>query len=159
MASTSLSTYTIPEPSSFLRPHSTRKLLRVSLSRIPLSKRSNSTLLFRARVQREEFVVEEKETEVNGIKLNANGNGSGSSYGYNNGGVGVIENGNGAVNGRLVKYVNGNGAAVPRIEETVVETKAEEEVGGKKTIEEIGQEEAWFKRNEKEQVEVHQFWF
>ncbi|XP_058179494.1 protein ACTIVITY OF BC1 COMPLEX KINASE 8, chloroplastic isoform X1 [Rhododendron vialii] len=152
MASTSISTCTLPEPSTFLRPHYTRKLLRVSLSRIPLSKRSKSTLLFRARVQREEFVVEERESEVNGINLNGNGNGSGSSYGYN-GGVGVIESGNGAVNGRLVKYVNGNGAAAPRIDEKVLESK-EEEVRGKKTIEEIGQEEAWFKSKGKEQVEV-----
>ncbi|KAF7136361.1 hypothetical protein RHSIM_Rhsim08G0007800 [Rhododendron simsii] len=151
MASTSISTCTLPEPTTFLRPHYTRKLLRVSLSRIPLSKRSKSTLLFRARVQREEFIVEERESEVNGINLNGNGNGSGSSYGYN-GGVGVIESGNGAVNGRLVKYVNGNGAAAPRIDEKVLESK-EEEVRGKKTIEEIGQEEAWFKRKGKEQVE------
>lgn len=155
MASTSLSTCTLPEPTTFLRPHYTRKLLRVSLCRIPLSKRSKSTLLFRARVQREEFIVEERESEVNGINLN--GNGSGSSYGYN-GGVGVIESGNGAVNGKLVKYVNGNGAAAPRIDEKVLESK-EEEVRGKKTIEEIGQEDAWFKRKGKERVEVHEFWF
>lgn len=103
-------------------------------------------------------MVEERVIEVNGIKLNDNGNGSGSEsgsgYGGYNGGVGVIEgSNNGAVNGSLVKYVNGNGA-LPRVDETVVESKEEEEVGEKKTIEEIGQEEAWFKRSGEEQVEV-----
>ncbi|KAL6993097.1 Protein ACTIVITY OF BC1 COMPLEX KINASE 8, chloroplastic [Sarracenia purpurea var. burkii] len=159
MAAASYSTYTLLEP-AFLRPVSTRTL-RVSLSRISLPRRSKSTPLFRARAQREEVVVEGREiesvSEVNSVELNGNGNGSSYVYNgtiekYSNGGIGVIESGNGASNGSLAEYVNGNGAAV-RIPVAVVESKSEE-VGRKKTVEEIGQEEAWFKRSGQEQIEV-----
>ena len=161
MAAASLCTYSLPDL-AFLRPDSTLRL-RVSLSRISLSRGKKSALSFRARVQREEFVVEEREresvSEASSVELNGNGNGNGSVYGHNgavekytNGSVGVIESENGAINGSLVKYVNGNGSA-SRIAEEVVESEAEE-VGRKKTIEEIGQEEAWFKQSEQEKLEV-----
>ncbi|XP_052190132.1 protein ACTIVITY OF BC1 COMPLEX KINASE 8, chloroplastic isoform X1 [Diospyros lotus] len=145
MAAASLSARSSPEL-LFLRPDSARKF-RVSLSRIALSRRTRPRLLLRARVQGEEAVVEE-------IELNGNG----SVYGRNgmaNGGIGVVESQNGASNGSLVKYVNGNGAAAG-IAEVVVEseTTAAAAAGKKRTIEEIGQEEAWFKRVGKEQIEV-----
>ncbi|XP_076942977.1 protein ACTIVITY OF BC1 COMPLEX KINASE 8, chloroplastic-like [Bidens hawaiensis] len=54
---------------------------------------------------------------------------------------------NGVENGSLIKYVNGNGM---RIGGNVVEKNKNK----KKTIEEIGQEEAWFKRGGKGKVEV-----
>ncbi|PSS21529.1 UbiB domain protein [Actinidia chinensis var. chinensis] len=157
MAAASLSTYFLPDL-AFLRPDSTRRL-RVSLSRISLSRGKKSALSFRARVQREEFVVEEREresvSEASSVELNGNGNGSvyghnGAVERYTNGSVGVIESENGAINGSLVKYVNGNGSA-SRIAEEVVESEA---AGRKKTIEEIGQEEAWFKSSGQKKLEV-----
>lgn len=78
-----------------------------------------------------------------------NWNGNGSGFGYNgsveasNGSLKGVLNGNGASNGSLVKYVNGNGAV-----------KMPEEVKRKKTVEEIGQEDAWFKQGGKEKIEV-----
>ncbi|XP_031495034.1 protein ACTIVITY OF BC1 COMPLEX KINASE 8, chloroplastic [Nymphaea colorata] len=98
------------------------------------------------------------EKEVNGYSLN--GNGSAYSYGgrveSSNGSLKLDSNGtlstngaaNGAVNGALVKYSGGNGAATAT--ETVVEEKEEK----RKTVEEIGQEEAWFKRAQREKLEV-----
>uniref|UniRef100_A0A5B6ZTJ6 ABC1 atypical kinase-like domain-containing protein n=1 Tax=Davidia involucrata TaxID=16924 RepID=A0A5B6ZTJ6_DAVIN len=165
MATASL--FSLPEL-TFLLPDATRKH-RVSLSKLSLSRlnshpKSNLSLRNRIRaVQKDEIVVEEggREliSEVNGTELNGNGYSNGKSYGYNgsverysNGGVGVIENENGASNGSLVKYVNGNGVALG-IEEGVSESKFEE-IGKKKTIEEIGQEEAWFKQSREEQIEV-----
>lgn len=85
-------------------------------------------------------------------------NGNGSSLGYSgsvegsNGSLKGVLNGNGASNGSLVKYVNGNGAAVKTAE--VDSVGKQEEVKRKKTVEEIGQEEAWFKRGGKEKPEV-----
>ncbi|CAA6665115.1 unnamed protein product [Spirodela intermedia] len=58
------------------------------------------------------------------LYVNGNGNGNGSAVG----------------NGSLVKYVNGN--------------EASKTAGRKRTIEEIGQEEAWFKKNGKDKLEV-----
>ncbi|PSS36723.1 Protein kinase-like domain protein [Actinidia chinensis var. chinensis] len=157
MAATTLCTCTLPDL-TFLRPDSTRRL-RICLSRISLSRRKKSALSFRARVQREEVVVEERERESvsEGSSVELNGNGSIHGYNgtverYTNGSVGVVESENGAINGSMVKYMNENGSA-SRIAEEVVESEAEE-VGRKKTIEEIGQEEAWFKRSGQEKVEV-----
>ncbi|XAR73310.1 Cadmium-transporting ATPase [Bertholletia excelsa] len=165
MAATSLPTCSLSEL-TFLRSDSNRRL-KVSISRISVSKRNKSALVLRTRIragQKEEAVIEIEEREnavvsqVNGVELNGNGNGAVSSYNYNgavetysNGGVGVIDNENGAGNGSLVKYVNGNGDATG-ISEVVVESKSEE-VGRKKSVEDIGQEEAWFKRSG-QQVEV-----
>ncbi|KAF3784114.1 Uncharacterized protein EJ110_NYTH15564 [Nymphaea thermarum] len=103
-------------------------------------------------VSEEGTVVLEK--EVNGYPLN--GNGSAYSYGgrveSSNGSLKLDSNGtlstNGAVNGALVKYSGGNGAATAT--ETVVKGKEEK----RKTVEEIGQEEAWFKRAQREKLEV-----
>ncbi|KAL7230817.1 hypothetical protein ACSBR2_009159 [Camellia fascicularis] len=164
MSATSLSTYTLPEL-AFLRSDSTRTF-KVSLSRLPLSKRNRSNLVFRTRIraiQRDEVVVEVEDGEsavassLNGVEFNGNVNGTGYGYtgvveGYSNGGVSVIESENGASNGSLAKYVNGNGAAT-RIAEAVVESESEK-VGRKKTIEEIGQEEVWFKRSGQVEVSV-----
>ncbi|KAL5984152.1 Protein ACTIVITY OF BC1 COMPLEX KINASE 8, chloroplastic [Asimina triloba] len=89
-------------------------------------------------------------------------NGNGSSYGSNGslkgadgGGNGVL-GGNGGSNGSLVKHVNGsvNGAA-GKTEDVVLRVKSEEKQ--KKTVEEIGQEEVWFKRGRKDKVEVDSY--
>lgn len=130
----------------------------------------------RVRALREEGVsYEEREREfikeVNG-GFGSNGNGSASEYeykngsveGYNNtnGGVGVVE---GESNGSLVKYVNGNGngAAAEVMAAEVVEVEGKEgvvsEEARKKRVEDIGKEEAWFKRSTQDQVEVLGFTF
>ncbi|XP_059624362.1 protein ACTIVITY OF BC1 COMPLEX KINASE 8, chloroplastic [Cornus florida] len=157
MASVSLSS--LPEL-AFLRPDTNRKL-RISLSGFSVSRINSHTKLdlsLRTRtraVQKEEIVVEERQSEligeVNGVELSGNGY-SGTVERYTNGSVGVVESENGATNGSLVKYVNGNGVALG-IDGGVVESKSEE-VGRKKTIEEIGQEDAWFKKRGQDQVEV-----
>lgn len=87
-------------------------------------------------------------------KVDVGGNGS---YSYVKG----VENGNGSVVGQngsvvvgenesVVKFVNGNGNVSGGIGEDDVKEKEK-----KKTVEEIGQEEAWFKRTEKGKVEVY----
>ncbi|RWR84048.1 UbiB domain-containing protein [Cinnamomum micranthum f. kanehirae] len=92
--------------------------------------------------------VREEESSSN-VMDDYNWNGNGSGFGYSgsveasNGSLKGFLNGNGASNGSLVKYVNGNGAA-----------KMPEEVKRKKTVEEIGQEDAWFKQGGKEKIEV-----
>ncbi|XP_021274475.1 uncharacterized protein LOC110409453 [Herrania umbratica] len=126
---------------------------------------------YRIRALREEGVAyEEREKkfikEVNG-RFELDGNGSASKYeytngsveGYSNGGVGVVES---ESNGSLVKHVNGNGngaaavtAAVTAAEVVVVEEEGVvSEAARKKRLEDIGKEEAWFKRSAQEQAEV-----
>lgn len=76
-----------------------------------------------------------------------NGNGSGRGLGYEvNGSVEVLLNGNGAGNGSLVKYEEGNGAAASS-------GGGSEERRRKERVEEIGREDAWFK-NGRPQPEV-----
>lgn len=65
----------------------------------------------------------------------------------------VEERGSGASNGSLVKYANGNGASTRVVpEDEVLEVN---EDARKRRIEEIGEEEAWFKRSGRDQPEVH----
>lgn len=86
--------------------------------------------------RRDEVIVVEKEDG----KIDLGGNGSYNKY------VNGVENGNG--NGSLAKYVNGNGNGG-----VGMGIKGEEKKK-KKTIEEIGQEDAWFKKTNKGKVEV-----
>ncbi|XP_008809510.2 protein ACTIVITY OF BC1 COMPLEX KINASE 8, chloroplastic [Phoenix dactylifera] len=80
--------------------------------------------------------------ELDGYSCNGNGGG----FGYEvvsastNGSLDAYLEGNGASNGSLVKYVGGNGT----IGEVVDEVSAEK--SRKKRVEEIGKEEAWFKK-------------
>ena len=122
---------------AFLRPETAANKFRFSVSRSNALRRLNFGPRIRS-LKREEAVVVEKEDGE--IDLGGNG-----SYKYVNG----VENSNGSVvgeNGSLIKYVNangngnGNGRIGMKIGEEVVEKK-------KKTIEEIGQEDAWFKRS------------
>ncbi|KAL0395597.1 UNVERIFIED_CONTAM: protein ACTIVITY OF BC1 COMPLEX kinase, chloroplastic [Sesamum calycinum] len=150
----SSTTPTLPEL-IFLSPHSPAKRLKLSLYRPHnLERRSNIRILgtrIRA-VQREESstLLDERDRELV-TKLNGSVNGNGSVANYTNGSV-KIESGNGS----LVKYVNGNGNANGSVasmsELEVVEVK--EVISQKKSIEEIGQEEAWFKKKGQDQVEV-----
>lgn len=102
-------------------------------------------------------VVEEKrEPEfikgLNDFEVNGNGSASRSdSVGSVNGGV------NGYANGSLVKYVNGNGnggVAVEVVGQVEEEETLNKEIERKKKVEEIGKEDAWFKKSGQEKVEV-----
>ncbi|XWS41491.1 hypothetical protein CRYUN_Cryun17cG0086300 [Craigia yunnanensis] len=141
-----------------------------SFSRVSLAGNSHlrKRVVSRSRIRAlkdEGVAYEEREQEfikeVNG-RFELKGNGSASKYeynngsvkGYTNGGVGVVES---ESNGSLVKYVNenGNGAAAVKAAEVVVEEEVVvSEEARKQRVEEIGKEEAWFKRSTQEQVEV-----
>lgn len=101
-------------------------------------------------------VVEEKREpelikELNDLEVNGNGSASRSdSVGSVNGAV------NGYANGSLVKYVNGNGngVAVEVVGQVEEEEKLNKEVERKKKVEEIGKEDAWFKKSGQQKVKV-----
>lgn len=158
-----LSTYftTLPEP-IFLSPHNPTKRLKLSLYRPHnLEPRSNIRILgtrIKA-VQREESAILDEEDRELANKLNAsvNGNGNGN-YSYSNGSVGSYTNVGVKVesgNGSLMKYANGNGNGSVAAGSEVEVVKVDEVISKKKTIEEIGQEEAWFKQKGQDQVEVY----
>lgn len=87
-----------------------------------------------------EAVINGKENRV--VELSENGYVNGVvKKRYVNGSVGDV-------NGSLVKYENGNGAVGTAVREAVIDGKK------KKSIEEIGQEEAWFKQDKKYKPEV-----
>ncbi|XP_010261131.1 PREDICTED: uncharacterized protein LOC104600034 [Nelumbo nucifera] len=162
-ASLAASTSLLPEP-TFLRPETSRRL-RVPLYRFQVqNSRYNLVLRTRFRAVQEErtAVLKEEEESEDSLRnevtvLNLNGNGGRYSYngsvGSSNGSASVIINGNGAVNGSLVKYVNGNGAAASVVEEVSI-SKSEAVEEKKKTVEDIGQEEAWFKQGGRDKLEV-----
>lgn len=164
----------------FLSPRTTSKhrfyLSRCSsLSRVSLAGnghlRNGVVLRSRVRALKEEGVsYEERErefiNEVNG-GFGSNGNGSASKYEYKNGSVEGYSNTNGGVgvvesdsNGSLVKYVNGNGNGVAaevmaaEVMQVVEKEGVVSEEARKKRVEDIGKEEAWFKRSTQDQVEV-----
>ncbi|XP_049389941.1 protein ACTIVITY OF BC1 COMPLEX KINASE 8, chloroplastic [Solanum stenotomum] len=154
--SAALSTATLPEL-KFLSPISTSRSFRF---RIPQRSRIKTA----AGKREEKVVLEERDAELL-RKVNGSVNGNGSVKRsvdlngallvdkYSNGSVGVIE----SENESLMKYVNGNGNGVAgKSAEKVVEVKAEEvvEKRNKKSIDEIGQEEAWFKKNKEVKVSV-----
>lgn len=156
----SLASSKLPELIIFRPASTTTRKLRLSISGVSLSKLNRpKSLSLRVRiraVQREETVVDERESELV-AKLNGSVSRNGSLSKKLNGSVSngsVIESENVGSNGSLVKYVNGNGAAMSAA------ANIEEKVGGggggngKKTIEEIGQEEAWFKRNADSNIQV-----
>ncbi|KAJ8769657.1 hypothetical protein K2173_005260 [Erythroxylum novogranatense] len=123
-----------------------------SLSKLPSLSNSSKLrrFLFVRAVRAEEGVASRereadllKEVNGNGAPASTSGNGSaGDYYGFGNGPIEEYENGgvDSVSDGSLVKYVDGGNGAVA----------AEE--GRKKRIEEIGKEEAWFKRASQEQI-------
>lgn len=164
--STSFSSLTLPEL-IFLSPHNPTKRLKLSLFG-PINLEPRRTVKIPGTrikaIQREEnAVLEEKDRELV-TKLNGSVNGSTNGY-YNYGNSSVDNYGNGTVkvesaDENLLKYVNGNGngngSVTVRSEEEVLETvKMEEVISKKKSVEEIGQEEAWFKQSGQDQVEVY----
>ena len=142
--------------------HHLLSLSRHSLSKLNVSgKKTKFNLPLRTPVTRalkeDTAVIEEREREI--LKeLNGNGNGrvNGSVERYVNGGLVSVEEGESSSNESLVKYVNGNDAAAVATAEILVEEKKEgsKEEGRQKRIEEIGKEDAWFKRAGQQQIEV-----
>ncbi|XP_074264250.1 protein ACTIVITY OF BC1 COMPLEX KINASE 8, chloroplastic-like [Silene latifolia] len=93
----------------------------------------------------------ESKVVINGVdtvKLNGNGNKSIEAF--------LNSNGNGNGNGILMKYVNGGVAAATTVEVAVEKVVLEKEEKKKKnkTVEEIGQEDAWFKQGDRDRLEV-----
>lgn len=142
---------------NFLAPQTTPKRRR-SLStftsyRSVSSHKYNVTLRTRIRAVKEEGALLEQElTErrVSDVKWSGNGAVTSVVNGSNGSVKGYV---NGVANGSLVKYVNGNGVAVEVVEDFVATSKRRED-GRKRKLEEIGKEDAWFKRSEEPQVEV-----
>lgn len=162
--SAALSTSNLPEI-TFLTSSSSRRLSCLLHRRLNF-KGGRSKLTSRSRViasekKGEETVLVEKESEYfRTLNGSLNGN-SGGKYGanssgtkdYTNGSIGAVgsESKSEEVNGSIVKYLDGNGSG-----KVGVEVKVEEEAVKKETksVEEIGQEEAWFKRSGEPEVSV-----
>lgn len=153
--SATLSAAALPEL-IFLAPTSGSRRIRLPVAKLFGQKNRTAVLRCRIRaVRREESVVlEESDRE---LARKVNGSANGNVNGGLNGHSGVAEkysNGSLATESQsLVKYVNGNGGA-GRGGEEVLEVKATQVFEKKKTVEEIGQEEAWFKKKGTDQVEV-----
>lgn len=148
----------------FLSPNKPATRIKCSLSKSSNFESRNSIKILRTRiraVQREESVVlEEGDNEII-TKLNGSVNGSANgNYGYGNGSVEKSTNGSLKIesqNGSLAKYANGNGngsVAVNTGKEMVEVVKVKEGIKKNKSVEEIGQEDAWFKQIAQDQVEV-----
>lgn len=177
------SSIAIPEL-TFLSPRSTSKrcfsLSRNPRSRISLSRNRGCGFGLRSliRAAKEDaggVVVEERERKLiesgNGAAATASTGGNGYALNglverHSIGSATVVESGNGTSNGSLVKYVKGNGAAAAAATataaagaEVVAEVRDAEmtEEGRKKRIEEIGKEDAWFKKSGAPKVEVWVF--
>ncbi|KAG7987390.1 hypothetical protein I3843_03G131500 [Carya illinoinensis] len=134
---------------------------RLFLSKTSLSRGLRRSLDVRTRIRavsKEGALVEDRERQL--IKELNKGNGAASAVtGDSRYGVSVESSSNGSVgvsapgNGSLVKYVNRNGVTAGELVEEV-EDPASKEEGRKRRIEEIGKEDAWFKRIGKESIEV-----
>lgn len=154
----------MPEP-VFLSPQNPCKTLKLSPSRIynfePRCSIKISGTRIRAVRREDSTVIDERdkefETRLNG---NVNGNSSGK-YPYSNGSVKSYANGSAKVekeNGNLVKYVNGNPNGNMAAKIGVETVKADEVISEKKkTVEQIGQEDAWFKQKGQDRVEVYRY--
>ncbi|KAL3637421.1 Protein ACTIVITY OF BC1 COMPLEX KINASE 8, chloroplastic [Castilleja foliolosa] len=156
--STSCIAISLPELIVFSPQNPTKKRkLYLSKSR-NLEPRSSIKILgtrIRA-IQREESVVlDEKDRELeNKLNASVNGNSNGKSS-YSNGSVGSYTNGSvivGSGDSNLVKYVNGSESVAGKLGVGIV--KVDEVISKMKTIEEIGQEDAWFKGKGQDEVEV-----
>eukprot|EP00258_Populus_trichocarpa_P018861 XP_006382925.2 protein ACTIVITY OF BC1 COMPLEX KINASE 8, chloroplastic isoform X3 [Populus trichocarpa] len=154
-------TFISPQTRTRKHHHHLLPLSRHSLSKLNVSsKKLKFNIPLRTPVVRalseDTAVIDEREREI--LKeLNGNGNGrvNGSVERYVNGRVVSVEEGESSSNGSLMKYANGNGVAATATAKIVGEEEKEglKEDGRKKRIEEIGKEEAWFKRAG-QQVEV-----
>ncbi|TKY60343.1 aarF domain-containing kinase [Spatholobus suberectus] len=137
----------------FLAPQITpkrRRSLSRFCSRYSVSRNSSCRYNVVVRAVKEDGAVIERVNDVkwcgNGVAASGHG-GNGAVNGYVNGvsGVGESENGNGS----LVRYVNGNGngnGVAAEVGEDFAEASKRREDGRKKRVEEIGKEEAWFKK-------------
>ncbi|KAL9393627.1 hypothetical protein Peur_012912 [Populus x canadensis] len=147
-------TFISPQSRTRKHHHHLLPLSRHSLSKLNVSsKKLKFNIPLRTPVVRalseDTAVIDEREREI--LKeLNGNGNGrvNGSVERYVNGRVVSVEEGESSSNGSLMKYASGNGVAATATAKIVGEEEKEglKEDGRKKRIEEIGKEEAWFKR-------------
>ncbi|URE11016.1 ABC1 family [Musa troglodytarum] len=143
----------VPQDLLFLRPSAGR------LSPLPLVwcyplhsrrrfRRLPSRVVLRS-ANDEEVAVTEVSPELDRYVGNGNG---GARFGYKevvNGSVELILNGNGSTNGGLVKYSGENATIAEDVD------KVSEEAKRKKRVEDIGKEDAWFKKDgEQPQVSV-----
>lgn len=142
-----------------LNQHTFRRLRFYSSSKIRTSLNPKPLRFRQIRAVRENTIPPKEEREVpviNGVdSLKLNGNGSVGSYLNGNGGV------KGSGNGRLVKFVDGdsvvatNGVAGGVSDAKVAAIVAEQtKAVKKKSVEDIGQEDAWFKQGGRDQLEV-----
>lgn len=151
--SAAFSTSIIANQVNFVSPSNSGRRLRILVHRkinfdFKRSSVRRSGRILAARKEEGTAVVNEKEDEYLN-KLNGSLNGSYRLNGY------VAESGSESLNGSFEKYVNGNGnGTLQGSVGDLVELKADKESKKKKSIEEIGQEEAWFKRSAGDQVEV-----
>ncbi|KAL2907166.1 Protein ACTIVITY OF BC1 COMPLEX KINASE 8 chloroplastic [Bienertia sinuspersici] len=162
-SSLSLTSHSLLQLSS-VNQHSFRRI-RFYSSKIRQNPSKSSGIL-RIRAVRENTVSSTEDREIpaiNGVdnlKLEKDGNASvnGSIDSYLNGNAVVKESENGATNGRLVKFVNGDNVAAKVVVEEASDSKVEavltEKTTDKKTVEDIGQEDAWFKDGGLPKVEV-----
>lgn len=142
----------------FLSPNTPTARIKCSLSKSSNLESRNSIKILGTRiraVQREgSAVIEEGDREII-TKLNGSVNGSANgNFGNGNGSVENYTNENLKIEsetGSFAKYVNGNGNGTVVIGSG---KKLEEGIKKNRTVEEIGQEEAWFKRSGQGPVEV-----
>ncbi|KAL2342996.1 hypothetical protein Fmac_004281 [Flemingia macrophylla] len=120
-------------------PPKRRHSLSAFCSRCSVSRNSNSASNVAPRAVREDGAVIDR---LNDVKWTGNG----VANGYANA---VRERESESANGRLVKYVNGNGVAAEVVGE-FAEASRRREDGRKKRLEEIGKEDAWFKKQTEE---------
>ncbi|KAK4483256.1 hypothetical protein RD792_010440 [Penstemon davidsonii] len=153
--STSICTPTNLHELVFLSPNNPTKRLNLSLYRPINLEPTTKIKVIGTRpkaVQREDIAVE-KDREL-ATKLNGSVNGNGNeNYSYRNSNVSVE-----SANGSSMKYVNGNESVAVRSEEEVVKVvKVKEVTSKKKNVEEIGQEDAWFKQQQVESANILSF--
>ncbi|CAL9123868.1 unnamed protein product [Musa textilis] len=143
----------VPQDLLFLRPSAGRLSPLPLVRYYPLHSRRRFRRLPSRVVLRsandEEVAVTEVSPELDRYVGNGNG---GARFGYKevvNGSVELILNGNGSTNGGLVKYSGENATIAEDVD------KVSEEAKRKKRVEDIGKEDAWFKKDgEQPQVSV-----
>ncbi|EPS72795.1 hypothetical protein M569_01968, partial [Genlisea aurea] len=151
VAALSFGAGTLPEV-IFLSPHIPRKVIKLHFPKAQNigGRGCGETLVTKIRAAQsgKAVVLDEKDKELE-ARLNGSLNGNGAAVDYNVSNGSVVDYSNEV----STKYVNGNvTGSVPSESEMKIVVK-EAVISRKRTIEDIGQEEAWFKRNGQDQVE------
>ncbi|CAO2831360.1 unnamed protein product [Amaranthus hypochondriacus] len=142
---------------SYFHPYTLRRF-RFYSSKTKTLRNPKSYRPHHIRAVRENTIPSNEEREIpviNGVdSLKLNGNGNSSIENYLIGNDDVEGSKNGANNGSVVTYINGDSVAPKVVAEGVSPFEVEIVATKKKTVEDIGQEEAWFKRGSRDQLEV-----